>query len=211
MFNVKWNTKNTINYLGTIDTNLRKAQISATNKMAAQAFTQAKKAIRDRYTIKLSDINAGDSRHNSIFLNKTFNTDLPAKIVATGKGLSLTKFKYKKTDTGVSVEVVKGRPKVIRHSFVATMKNQRTGEGQHTGIFVRFRGNVMPILTKKGKRYLRTAGSDLVPRFPIDEKFSVGFAVMLRSKSVQRSVVNFINSKFKSIMDHEIKFFLKIK
>lgn len=46
MFNVKWNTKNTINYLGTIDINLRKAQISATNKMAAQGLTQAKKKLR---------------------------------------------------------------------------------------------------------------------------------------------------------------------
>ena len=184
MFNVKWNTKNTINYLGTIDTNLRKAQISATNKMAAQGLTQARKNIRDEYNVQLKYLTGTNSRGNKFTdIKKTNSEILPAKIIGYDQGLSLGKFKNKQVDSGVQVEVKKGFPKIVLHAFGP--KISRLGKG----IFIR-----------EGKS-----------RLPIKRLLGPGAAAMLRQPEVMKKTIAFINSKFKSIMEHEIKFFLKIK
>ena len=108
---------------------------------------------------------------------------MPAKIIGYDQGLSLGKFKNKQVDSGVQVEVKKGFPKIVLHAFGP--KISRLGKG----IFIR-----------EGKS-----------RLPIKRLLGPGAAAMLRQPEVMKKTIAFINSKFKSIMEHEIKFFLKIK
>lgn len=184
MINIKFNAANTINYLASVDVNLRKAQISATNKMAAQGLTQARKSIREKYNIALKNLTGKNSRGQSITqVQKTFSDIKPAKIIGYEQGLSLGKFKVKQVDEGVQVEVIKGSPKTIKHAFGP--KILRLGKG------------VWQRQTKS--------------RLPIIRRLGPGPAVMLRSRQISKAVTDFINQKFKSIMDREIKYFLKIK
>jgi hypothetical protein len=184
MINVKCNTKNTINYLGTLETNLRKAQISATNKMAAQGLTQARKEIRSDYNIALKYLTGKNSRGQSVTqVKKTISEIVPAKIIGYDQGLSLGKFKVKQKPTGVEVEVKKGSPKIIKHTFG-------------------------PKIARLGKGVFKRVGAE---RTPIKRLLGPGAATMLRNRKVTKAVIDFIDRKFKSIMDHEIKYYLKIK
>lgn len=184
MINIKCDIKNTINYLGTVDSNLRKAQISATNKMAAQGLTRARKEIRDVYNIQLKYLTGKNSRGKTITQVEKTNSDIkPAKIVGYDAGLSLGKFKAKQVNTGVQVEVKKGSPKIIKHAFG-------------------------PKIARLGKGVWQRVGKE---RTPIERKLGPGPATMLRSPKISKAVLDFVDHKFKSIMDHEIKYFLKIK
>lgn len=184
MINIRMNTANTINYLASMDTNLRKAQISATNKMAAQGLTEARKKIREDYNLPLKSLTGKNSRGQTITqVQKTFTEIKPAKIIGHEQGLSLGKFKVKQKPEGVEVEVKKGNPKIIKHSFG-------------------------PKIARLGKGVWQRVGKE---RTPIKRLLGPGPAVMLRSKKVSKAVLDFVDQKFKSIMDREIKFYLKIK
>jgi len=184
MINIKFNAVNTINYLAGMEGNLKKAQISGTNKMAAQGLTQARKEIRQEYNIQLKHLTGKTSRGETITsVKKTFSELNPAKIVGYEQGISLGKFKVEQVDTGVEVEVKKGTPKTIKHAFG-------------------------PKIARLGKGVWMRVGKE---RTPIKRLLGPGPAVMLRSRKVSKAVIDFIDQKFKSIMDHEIKYFLKIK
>ncbi|MBK8609062.1 MAG: hypothetical protein IPL84_03745 [Chitinophagaceae bacterium] len=184
MINIKMNTANTINYLTSMPDNLRKAQVSATNKMAAQGLTQARKAIRERYNIQLKHLTGKNSRGQTITqVKKTFTDIKPALIIGYEEGLSLGKFKVKQKPEGVQVEVIKGSPKIIKHAFG-------------------------PKIARLGKGVWQRVGKE---RTPIVRRLGPGPATMLRARKVSKTVIDFVNQKFKSIMDHEIKYFLKIK
>jgi len=201
MFSVKWNTKNTINYLGTIDKNLRKAQISATNKMAAQGLTQARKEIRNRYNIQLQYLTSKNSKNEQItgykeaHIGQTLDSiKISAEIFGNESWLSLFKFKHKQKNQGVEVEVIKGKPKIYKHTFLIKNLVKATNPGLLKNIWI---------------REYNPSSKD--PERAINRKFGPGAATMLRQPEVMKKTIAFINLKFKSIMDHEIKFFLKIK
>lgn len=191
MINIKFNAANTINYLAQMPDNLKRAQISATNKMAAQGLTQARKEIRDEYNIQLKHLTGKNSRGKTITQVKKTSTILnPAEIIGYDQGLSLGKFKVKQKPEGVEVEVKKGKPKIIKHSF--GVRIARLGKGVFT-------------------RYNPKDFADVQGRLPIYRLFGPGAATMLRSNKVTKAVINFVNQKFKPIMDREIKYFLKLK
>lgn len=184
MIKVTWNVKNTLNYLSSMQTNVKKAQVSATNKMAAQGLTQARKEIRSEYAIPLKNLTGTTSRgKKTTDVKKAFKENDPAIIVGYEQGLSLGKFKVKQKPEGVQVEIKKGSPKIIKHSFG-------------------------PKIARLGKGVFQRVGKE---RTPIKRLLGPGAATMLRSDKVTKAVIQFVNTKFKSIMDHELKYFLKIK
>lgn len=192
MINIKFNAANTINYLAGMDDNLRKAQISATNKMAQQGRSEASRRIRRRYSVSVEGLTSENAYgHNVLGYTKaTVSNGMKSAVVARGKGLSLKYFSSFQEVTGVSVEVRKGKRHIIKGSFGRNIP--------------RLGGNVFVRALKEGSTEKR------VNRTPIKKLLGPGVATML-NRDVIKGVIALIDRKFKSIMDHEIKYYLKIK
>lgn len=98
----------------------------ATNNVLAALKTAASKAIRAKVTAKAKAVNA------TLTIKKMFVSDMSANLTCTGEPVALVDYYHTKTVKGIKVMVEKnGTPKVVKHSFKATMNSG------HTGIFWR--------------------------------------------------------------------------
>lgn len=158
---------------------VKRATIAAENKTAAQALTFTKRIIREDYNIKGKDL--------SKVIKKTTadKRGRLASIIATGRGIALFKFKAKQTKKGVSVTVKKGKRKLLRGHFIATMPSG------HKGVFIRKE-------TEGGKR---------AARLPIKERFGPGAATLLNSRKIKSRVITFIKQKYPKLYEDAFNHF----
>ena len=168
-----------------------RATASAINKTATQAFNAGKKEIRDEYNIKAADLS------KSFYLNRANQKSLYARIVGLGRALGLIKFGAKIVATGVQYKIKKrGSSKIFKHAFISTM------ESGHRGVYKR-----AEILTRwsRGRKHTST------PNLPIEEKYTIGVASMLRAKKIQTKIIDYFHNNFARIFKHEIEWFLSKK
>lgn len=162
------------------------ATLSTTNKLAQQGLTEARKAIREEYNIKLKDITTNSRGKKVTYYERSKVLTEPASIVGLEPGISLGKFGAKQKKEGVQVQVLKtGAQKVIRHAFGPRL--QRLGKG----VFTRHNPN---------------NPADVSKRLPIFRLYGPGAAPMLNNKKVFARVKLFVQSKYASILAAEMKF-----
>ncbi len=147
----------------------------ALNKTALQARTEASRAVQDAgYSIKASAIKA------SFNIERATQRNLQVVLRSTGRRIGLINFNARQTKGGVrvSLQLVGG---ILRHAFIATMRNG------HKGVYVRTGG--------KGS-----------PRLPIRELFGPSIPSALSNRVVEEAIMRKIREKFPQILAHEIAF-----
>jgi hypothetical protein len=89
-----------------------KAEVSALNKMAAQAKTFANREIRSTYNVRAGLVS------DSIRIKRASSSNPKAALQITGKRLSLALFSARQTAKGVTFAVFKGARKLLPHRFI---------------------------------------------------------------------------------------------
>lgn len=145
------------------------------NKLAQLAKSEAVRSIRARYRFKASVV------RRAIVISRANFRALTAEVKAVGRNTPIIEFGARQTRKGVTVGVSKGKRKLLRSAFIATMKSG------HTGVYWR-----------KGKK-----------RLPIQEVHTIGVTHALASIAVTAAMKKIINTKLRSTYDHELAFELK--
>ena len=163
----------------------QKAVVRALNKTAAQARTAAAQEVRSAgYNIKSSAIKS------SFYIDKARAGRLVVMLKSTGRPIALINYGARQSKSGVSVQVKAGR-QVLRHAFIATMKNG------HRGVFERI-GNKHKKVKRNGK-IVRTG-------LPIKELFGPSIPQSLSNDAVEKALMKKIREKFPQILKHELAF-----
>ena len=104
------------------------ATVRALNRSMMTARTAGGKGVREKYTIKSSDVKA------KTYIKKARYGKLTASLVANGSPIDLMKFKVRVKKKGIFAEVKKGSGGIMPHSFFITTGNMgiyhRTGTGR---------------------------------------------------------------------------------
>lgn len=149
--------------LGDVPQDVLRAVTAAVNDTARKAKTRVVRAIAEEVSITQKDITKEIAVQSATF-SKPF-----ARLVITGKRISLLAFKARQNRKGVSYRIGKKGRTFAPHAFIATM---RSG---HQGVFVRKSGGTVDKgkssgLVKRGPVRVRTlTKSGLVQRLPISE------------------------------------------
>lgn len=163
----------------------QKAVVRALNKTAMQARTAAAVEVRSAgYNIKSSAIK------KSFTIIRASRGNLVVILKATGRPIALVNYGARQGKNGVSVQVKTGRT-VLRHAFIATMRNG------HAGVFER-KGNAHKKVMRNGKVF--RSG------LPIKELFGPSIPQSLANDSVEKALMAKIREKFPQILRHEIAF-----
>lgn len=88
------------------------------NKSAQQAVNQGKKEIRDKYTVKVSELN----RRRVYKFNRASARRQSAQAIYRPVAIPLSGYKNRQLAAGVQVEVRKGHKKMLTGHFVNTSK-----------------------------------------------------------------------------------------
>lgn len=164
-----------------------KAIVRALNKTAAQAKTEASRAVRAAgYNIKASAIK------RSFSVKRATESNLEVRLNATGKPITLINYGARQTKKGVSVTVKGGRT-VLRHAFIGKMGNGHTGVFERTGA---------ALLGKKAmvNGVLRRVNA------PIKELYGPSIPDSLANAAVQTALMKKIKDKFPEVLAHEVAF-----
>lgn len=152
---------------------------STTNKLAALANTQVKRAITDSYNIKQKDL--------KIEIARATGGSLSAFIKGPKRQKSLGGFKAIKTQSGVSAFVKKGETLDVPSAFVAkTTKFKDAGGRVYTGVFRR-----------KGKE-----------RLPLVSLYALSVGHLLKSDWVQNVINKIIKENGQRLFNHELEFYI---
>lgn len=111
-------------------TGLSKAQIQkaasrSINRAIEAGRTAGSRELRNVYNIKARDVS------DAISITKTYDGEMVGKLNVSGKPLPVKFFSPRETSKGVIVRIKKGRGKLIRSAFLATMASG------HVGVFAR--------------------------------------------------------------------------
>lgn len=159
----------------------------ALNRMAQMSRTQASTLVRERYNVKKMDVDPHMRTRNADVKN------LQSKLVVSGRKIRLEKFgakgaippnkgrRRKSGSTGVSVEVVRGRRRILAGSFRTYIK---AGNKSVSGVFMR-----------KGKE-----------RLPIEQKYGPGVQQMFGSTSVYTKLVRYVEAHLPKLLADAVKF-----
>lgn len=162
-----------------------KAVVRALNKTAMQARTAAAQEVRGAgYNIKSSAIKS------SFAIQKASKGKLVAVLKSTGRPVALINYGARQSKSGVSVQVKAGRT-VLRHAFIATMRNG------HKGVFER---------TSKAHKKVMRNGKVVRTGLPIKELFGPSIPQSLANDAVQKALMKKIREKFPHILKHELAF-----
>ncbi|WP_081087489.1 phage tail protein [Burkholderia stagnalis] len=163
----------------------QKAVVRALNKTAMQARTAAAQEVRSAgYNIKSSAIKS------SFMVQKASRGNLVAVLKSTGRPVALINYSARQGKGGVSVQVKAGRT-VLRHAFIATMRNGHKGVFERTG--------------KTHKKVMRN-GKVVRTGLPIKELFGPSIPQSLANDAVQKALMKKIREKFPQILKHELAF-----
>jgi len=185
----------------------RKVQLaasSALNKIADQARTGISKDIRGEFNIKASKV-----KEKLRIALKSRATTMEAIISGKGRGLALSEFGAKQ----VGVQVNKRTSRYTKRSM-------RTGVGRAGGqVTVEVKRGSRKPLTGEPKPFMARTGSGHIgvwqrqgkSRLPLKQLYGPGVGHLMGSKKIMDNAMNLINSKFPSIFDHELQFYLNKK
>jgi Prophage minor tail protein Z (GPZ) len=163
----------------------QKALVRALNKTAIQARAAAPKAVRSAgYNIKASAIKG------RFVIDKARPVRLVVMLKATGLPIALINYGARQNKGGVSVQVKAGR-QVLRHAFIATMRNGHRGVFQRVGT---------------GHKTVKRNGKMVRTGLPIKELYGPSIPQSLANDVVEKAITAKIREKFPQILRHELAF-----
>ena len=104
------------------------ATIRALNKVAANVKTAASRAVRERRGLPASAVN------KTMVIRRASRQRLISTLVVTGKPIGLRDYKARKVRKGVTVEVTRGKRKLVPGAFIVSKLSgqvfRRAGKGR---------------------------------------------------------------------------------
>lgn len=172
-----------------------KAVPRALNKVAARVKTEAGRAIKQRYNVSARAVG------RAITVKKAGTGSIVASVDTTGKPFPLQAFKARgKLFRGpVSVEVVRGQRKMVRHGFLGQTKSG------HVGIFARGRYKAGVFVHRRGRD---EAHKYPEPDLPITELVTFSVPRVFKIKQIQDVMKRVVEDEWQKVIDHEISFLL---
>lgn len=173
---------------GYVKENDRKLAIArAINHTIAKSKTQISREIRNIYALDAKTVSQALSQI------KADRLTLTGKIVIKGKPIPLYKFKARQTAKGVTVEVMRGKRRLIPGVFLAQLKSGHQA--------VMFRGKYGQGKLVRRKTRIRKTGPDL----PISEIVGVSLPKAAMNDIILRNITKGINEMFPARFEHELK------
>lgn len=163
---------------------MEKAAVSALNKMGAKLRTAVSVAIRSRWNITKTDLD------KYIRFTKARRGNYGIELWVGTRKFGLDHFgKIAQGKTGVSVEIIKGKPVEVRVKQIGTFIGRRAvGQLANVGaaaVFVR---------TSKG-------------RLPVKRVMGPSFADLARSKLVSEAIRKTYDEEFPGLLSHEFQYY----
>jgi hypothetical protein len=167
------------------------ALASAVNKTMDQAKTSMSTEIRAEFNISATKVRAALVVKHASFRNGTLaveaSLESPTK---RGRSINLINFDPKKTPTGLSFKIKKAGGRVnIPGAFIGN---------QGRTVFIRMPGTTMSSRAKyAGSKHAQA----------IDAMQTIDVGQMFNTKRINAKVVQFIQTKFPALFEHEAKFY----
>jgi hypothetical protein len=174
--------------------------IRSLNKAITSVRAEGRRAIRERYTIKAKDA--------ELSVTKAGRNSLQAKVSGSYNPLSLVKFKAKKTGTGVRVEVLKGKPVIIKRGIMEQPKGRdwrKFGQSRQVNspvdmIFVKDKRKRSPFARKRKRDY---------GNYPLRKLTGPSVGAMLRDDDVVARMQSRGYEQLEKNLIHELEYYLK--
>lgn len=178
---------------------VKKATVSAVNKMADQAKTQTSKMVREGYNIAPSRLN----KYLYVAAKASAN-NIVSTIIGRGRGLALSYFGAKQ----VGVVTKKTGSYYNRRAIRDTSGKRRGGQ-----VTVEVKRGSRKVVSGEPKRFMITTKAGHIgvfhressKRLPLNQEFGPGIGGLFGSKMIMPRVKSFINEKFIQIFQHELK------
>lgn len=155
------------------------------NKLAQYAKSEAVRSIRSRWRFKAATI------RKSISIKRANYKALEAEVRAIGQNSPIIDFAARQTRKGVTVGVSKGKRKLIKGAFVATMKSG------HKGVFKR---------SAKATRRTKGRPTTSSPNLPIEEVYTIGVPQAFASIAVSNALRKTVADRLRNTYEHELSF-----
>jgi hypothetical protein len=161
----------------------------ATNKVGKLCFTESKRVIREKYNIKLKDLN------DKLKYSQPSDMTLTARIAAPTKRLTLMRFSAKQTAQGVRVQVIRGSTKTVKSAFIA----------QPRGINYKHSGQKKTVSLSEPFVFKRVGKS----AYPIEAEKTLSVGKMLDNKKVEEQLTTIMQDRGADLLEHEMKFYFQ--
>lgn len=165
-----------------------KAMVRALNRTAITVRAEASRRIRERYNLKSRVLK------DQIRIRNATKAELRAVVQASGRPIPVIEFDARRGTNGVTVRVGRTR-KVIRHSFIQTMKSG------HRGVFMR-------VLENDNQKYRSKRKPGSASDLPIAERFGPSLPQAFTSKQVMDAIVAAARTRFPKAFEQEARFYL---
>lgn len=173
---------------GFVSNNDRKLAIArAINHTIAKVKTQVSREIRNIYALDAKTVNQALSQL------KADRLTLTGKVISRGKPISLAKFKARQTQKGVTIEVLRGKRKLLPGIFLGNMPSG------HIGVMVR--GKYANGKIARRHKRIRPTGNDL----PITELVGISLPKAMSNNIILKNINKSINEMFPARFEHELK------
>jgi hypothetical protein len=157
----------------------------AINHTIAKSKTQLNRSIRQKYAVNAAAVN------RALSLVKADRLTLTGKVVARGKPISLGAFSPRQTKRGTTVEVERGKRKLLPGLFIAVL-----GTG-YKGVMVR--GKYAKGVISRRKHRINKSGNDL----PITALPGISIPVTLKNNDVLKAITKQMGQDFEQRLKHE--------
>jgi hypothetical protein len=173
----------------------------AINKTLTGVRTDASAAVRAEITAKKAAIDA------TFKITPASAVNLSGRIASTGRPLALIDYAARQTKKGVSVQVLKARPrKIIPRTFVATMRVRQLPESGHEGVYWRV-WHTSGAAAKKPR--LQYAALPKQYRLPIKERFGPRIPDIMSNEPVMKTILAKTDERLHGNMMHELNYELE--
>ncbi|MBW2631063.1 MAG: phage tail protein [Deltaproteobacteria bacterium] len=173
-----------------------KATVSALNKLASQANTQAKRAVVSEYRIRTKDLNPFIKLFRA---SAKAGGKFYARIQATGYPFPLMKFDAR-TSASIakkgSVPPQKGIPVKNRKAVYVRIKKKQGKKKVGHAFYAKMKSGHVGIFKREGKESL-----------PINERFTLGPMKMFQKAGI-KAIKEVVRTKGREIFQHELDYYL---
>lgn len=173
----------------------------ALNKSIGTVRAEGRRAIRERYTIKAKD--------TELSVVKAGRDNLKAKVSGSYNPLSLIKFKARNTKKGVKIEVLKGKPVVIKKGFIEQPKGRnwkQYGQSRPVSapvnmVFIKENGKTRsPFARKRNRSY---------GNYPLKKLTGPSIGAMLKDEGVVERMQSKGYEELEKNIFHELDYYIK--
>ncbi|MCG5538947.1 phage tail protein [Halorhodospira sp. 9622] len=154
------------------------ARVSATNRTLTKLRTAANREVRRAYNLRARDV------RKAMRIVRAGRGQSAGFLIVEGPRVPLNAFGARQTRRGVTVRVRKGSGRrLVRGAFKARMPSG------HEGVFVR-----------------RRQGGQRARRLPIDERYSLSVAQMLRAEGVLGTVLEQADAEYRRQLADQLRY-----